>query len=172
MTTRVLISFYCDDRPGVIETLSGQIESHGGNWLDSQLTRLGGRFTGILQAQIPVAKQDHLAERLSALSAEGISATLTTAGEGPTSPCASRRITVLGPDRSGIVHELTRALRSAGFNVRSMTTSVETAPMSGEPLFRAEATIELLEDSRLDELEWKLDAMADAMTLEIDVLEV
>jgi glycine cleavage system regulatory protein len=171
VTTRVLISFFCDDRPGVIETLSRQIEANGGNWLDSQLTRLGGRFTGILQAQIPVAHQNSLAADLAALDAEGITATLTTAGESPEVPGASRRITVLGPDRPGIVHEMTRALRSAGFNVRSMSTAVETAPMSGEPLFRAEATIELLEGSRLDELEWQLDAMAESMTLEIDVLD-
>lgn len=171
MTTRVLISFFCDDRPGVIETLSRQIEAQGGNWLDSQLTRLGGRFTGILQAQLPAAKQEDLAASLEALSAEGITAMLTSAGQDPEVQSACRRITVLGPDRSGIVHEMTRALRSANFNVRSMATTVETAPMSGEPLFRAEAVIELLEGSRLPELVTALDAMAEAMTLEIDLLE-
>jgi glycine cleavage system regulatory protein len=50
-----------------------------------------------------------------------------------------------------------------------MDTTVETAPMSGEPLFRANTRIELLEGSRLDELEWLLDAMAESMTLEIDL---
>ncbi len=68
-------------------------------------------------------------------------------------------------------HRRTRALHSAGFNIQSMDTTVETAPMSGEPLFRANARIEMLEGSRLDELEWLLDAMADSMTLEIDLLE-
>jgi glycine cleavage system regulatory protein len=80
-----------------------------------------------------------------------------------------RRIGVLGPDRPGIVHELTRALHSSGFNVLQLETSVETAPMSGEPMFRAEAVVELLEGCRLDELEWQLDAMAERMTLDIDI---
>ena len=53
MTIRVLISFFSDDRPGVIEDLSSAVGDCGGNWLDSQLSRLGGRFAGVLQAQVP-----------------------------------------------------------------------------------------------------------------------
>ncbi|EED32820.1 amino acid-binding ACT domain protein [gamma proteobacterium NOR5-3] len=170
VTTRVLISFFCDDRPGVIEQLSGLISEHDGNWLDSQLSRLGGRFAGVLQAQIPKAQQEPLSEALNKLESQGITASLTDAGDPVHHALATQRVTLMGPDRPGIVRELTRALRSAGFNVRSLETAVETAPMSGEPLFRAEACIELNEDSRLDELEWQLDAMADAMTLEIDLI--
>lgn len=173
MTIRVLISFFCDDRPGVIEEISRLIETHRGNWLDSQLARLGGRFAGVLLVQVPVARQEALAAALAGLESRGIRATLTSGGEAPSSSPApaSRRITLLGPDRPGIVHELTRAMHAAGFNVLAMTTSVESAPMSGEPLFRAEARIEIGEGSRLDELEWQLDAMAEAMTLDIDILD-
>ncbi|WP_439106791.1 glycine cleavage system protein R [Congregibacter sp.] len=170
MTTRVLISFFCDDRPGVIEQLSALISDHGGNWLDSQLSRLGGRFAGVLQAQIPLDQHTALDEDLKGLASEGITAILTDAGDPDGASLSTQRITLMGPDRPGIVRELTRALRSAGFNVRSLDTGVETAAMSGEPLFRADACIELNPDSRLDELEWQLDAMADAMTLEIDLL--
>jgi glycine cleavage system regulatory protein len=171
LTIRVLISFFCDDRPGVIEEISRLIESHGGNWLDSQLARLGGRFAGILLVQVPDVQQEALAAALAGLGQKGITASLTGGGEAPPPSAASRRITLLGPDRPGIVHELTRAMHAAGFNVLALATSVESAPMSGEPLFRAEARIELGEGSRLDELEWQLDAMAEAMTLEIDILD-
>ena len=171
MATRVLISFFSDDRLGVIEDLSGAIASADGNWLDSELARMGGRFTGILSVQVPLERQDDLAAALAALSEQGVTATMTSAGDQPAPAVNRRQITVLGPDRSGIVHELTKALRSAGFNITSMSTSVETAPMSGEPLFRASASVELSESSRLDELEWQLDAMAEAMTLEIDISE-
>ncbi|MEL7046369.1 MAG: ACT domain-containing protein [Pseudomonadota bacterium] len=171
MTIRVLISFFSDDRPGVIEDLSAAVGSSGGNWLDSQLSRLGGRFAGVLQAQVPRIQQEQLAQDLAALSTKGITATLTTAGDAPAPIAATRSITVLGPDRPGIVHEMTKALHAGGFNIVSMATAVETAPMSGEPIFRAEARIEVHEGSRLDELEWQLDAMAEEMTLEIDINE-
>lgn len=169
MTTRVLISFFCDDRPGVIEDLSGTIDDHQGNWLESQLSRLGGQFAGVLQAQIPKANIEETHKSLAALTDKGITASMSVAQDAKPATTEKCHLTLLGPDRPGIVHEFTRALHSAGFNVLSMQTSVETAPMSGEPLFRAETRIELGANSRLDELEWKLDALADAMTLEIDL---
>lgn len=169
MTTRVLISFFSDDRPGVIEELSRAIEASGGNWLDSRLSRLGGRFAGVLQVHIATAGEQNLLQALAALENDGIVATLTTAGAGVAPPRDTRRLKLLGPDRPGIIRELTSRLKKAGFNVQSMETAVESAPMSGEPLFRAEACIEVLEGSRIDELERLLDAMAEEMTLEIDL---
>lgn len=169
MSNRFLISFYCDDRPGVVERLSAAVDSAQGNWLDSQLARLGGRFAGVVHVQLSADGDEILSARLLELEAEGIKATLTTAGQESASYSAVRTINLLGPDRPGIVLELTKALHRAGFNVQSLETTVETAPMSGEALFRAIAKIELLEGARLDELEWQLDALADAMTLEIDL---
>jgi glycine cleavage system regulatory protein len=166
-----LISFYCDDRPGVIEDLSGAVERCRGNWLDSQLARLGGRFAGVLHAQIPVAQQAPLHQALADLADAGITATMTTAGDAPAAAATTKHLTVLGPDRPGIVHELTRALSAGGFNVLSMSTAVESAPMSGEALFRAEAIIEVPDTARLETLAGRLDAMAETMTLEIDLVD-
>ncbi|MEO0437266.1 MAG: ACT domain-containing protein [Pseudomonadota bacterium] len=171
MSVRVLISFFCDDRPGVVEELSAVVESSGGNWLDSQLSRLGGRFAGVLQVQVPKAHRDALAEALLSLERAGITASITDAGDIDTQQTDLRCIRVLGPDRQGIVHELTKALREADFNVRSLVTAVETAPMSGELLFRATAQIEVEDPSKLAGLELELDKLAEQMTLEIDVLE-
>lgn len=176
MTTRVLISLFCDDRPGVVEDLSSALDLCGGNWLDSRLSRLGGQFAGVVEAQLPASEESALREQLALLNAKGITTTLceASAHKGPPTQEQNklRTLILLGPDRPGIVRELTRALVGARFNVQSLDTQVETAPMSGEPLFRARATIELLEGSRLDELEWKLDALSESMLLEIDLLPV
>jgi glycine cleavage system regulatory protein len=142
-----------------------------GNWLDAQLSRLGGRFAGVVLVAAGRRPGAGTATALEALADDGITATLS-AGDRRAPALPRRHITLLGPDRHGIVLELTRALRGSGFNVLRMTTSVETAPMSGEPLFRAEATVELLEGCRLDELEWQLDALAERMTLDIDISDV
>lgn len=172
MTVRVLISFFSEDRPGVVEALSAAVDAHGGNWLDSQQSRLGGRFAGIVLTDVPTENQDALQKSLADLASEGITTNLASSEEDAgREKLPIRRVTVLGPDRQGIVLELTRALRNAGFNVLRLETLVETAPMSGEMLFRADATIELLSGCRLDELEWQLDALAERMTLDIDILD-
>lgn len=168
MTTRILISFFCDDRPGVIEELSAAVARCDGNWLDSQLSRLGGRFAGVLQVHLPQDQRQALQEALAELNARGITAILTDAGNAAPRAGAVRRLTLLGPDRPGIVHELTGTLNASGFNVLSLDTQVEAAPMSGEPMFCASAKIEIMDNSQLDTLEAKLDLMREAMTLEID----
>ena len=167
MTTRVLISFFCDDRPGVIKQLSQAVDECQGNWLDSQLSRLGGRFAGVLQVHLPKVQVDPLREKLASLAADGITATLTEAGDAPASSGEVHTLALLGSDRSGIVYELTSALISEGYNVLTMDTHVEAAPMSGEPLFSARARVELPPGRELADLGATIDALGESMTLDI-----
>ncbi len=36
------------DRPGVVEQISGCVNDHECNWLGSRMSRLGGKFAGII----------------------------------------------------------------------------------------------------------------------------
>ena len=75
----------------------------------------------------------------------------------PCRPCAKaveapvkRRtlvVDVVGNDRPGIVRELTAAIANAGGNVEELTTGLESAPMSGHPMFRAHGVISIPENA-------------------------
>src|SRR6266498_4366947 len=52
------------DRPGLVDSLAGLVAQHGGNWLDSRMSRLGGQFAGILRVQIPVEREAPLVRSL------------------------------------------------------------------------------------------------------------
>jgi len=39
-----------DDRPGLVDALSGAIAEHGGNWERSSMARLARKFAGVLTA--------------------------------------------------------------------------------------------------------------------------
>ena len=82
-----------------------------------------------------------------------------------------RRISlaVLGPDRPGIVREISRALAAEQVNVIDMESEVSSAPMSGEPMFRADILAEIPQSASMDVLADALDAIAEQMTLEIDL---
>ena len=47
MQTSFIITFIGDDRPGLVEQLSAAIEQSGGNWLESRMSHLAGKFAGI-----------------------------------------------------------------------------------------------------------------------------
>ncbi|TGD75233.1 ACT domain-containing protein [Mangrovimicrobium sediminis] len=170
MHSTFIITFIGDDRPGLVEQLSAAIESSGGNWHESRLSQLGGKFAGLVLVSLPEAQAATLEQTLKDLGESGLSVRVTATGETPPS-VGGRAITlnVLGPDRPGIVHEIASALARREINVVEMESQVDSAAMSGEMLFRATIDAQVPADSDLAELQENLEAIANQMTLEIDL---
>src|SRR5260221_4354093 len=51
--TDLVLTLIGPDRPGLVEAVAGIVAEHGGNWLESRMTHLAGKFAGILRAQLP-----------------------------------------------------------------------------------------------------------------------
>lgn len=170
MQTSFIVTFIGDDRPGLVEQLSSAIERCGGNWHESRLSQLGGKFAGLLLVSLPAEAAESLRQTLKGLASSGISVRVTPAA-GVNSSGEGRRVTlaVLGPDRPGIVREISRALAAEQVNVIEMESEVSSAPMSGEPLFRADIVAEIPLSASLEALADALDVIAEAMTLDIDL---
>lgn len=170
METSYIVTFIGDDRPGLVESLSRTIEHNQGNWLESRLSQLGGKFAGLVLVTLPDANGPALEADLKALSASGLSVRVTPASAVATTS-RGRGITlkVIGPDRLGIVREISRALASREINVVEMDSEVSSAPMSAELIFSACIQAEIPEHLDLDDLEDSLEEIANTMTLEIDL---
>ncbi len=170
METSYIVTFIGDDRPGLVEQLSSVIESNGGNWHESRLSQLGGKFAGLILVSLPADTGLALEADLGALAASGLSVRVTATGERK-APVPGRDITltVLGPDRPGIVREISRALAQRQINVLEMDSEVNSAPMSAEMIFSARIDAWIPETTDMDDLADTLDEIADHMTLEIDL---
>ncbi|MGL4566547.1 MAG: glycine cleavage system protein R [Halioglobus sp.] len=170
METSYIVTFIGDDRPGLVESLSRVIESNRGNWLESRLSQLGGKFAGLVLVKLPDENGAALQADLKALSSTGLSVRVTPAMPLPSSR-RGRDITlrVIGPDRLGIVREISRALAQREVNVVEMDSEVSSAPMSAELIFRARIDAEIPDHVDLDDLEDSLEEIAEAMTLEIEL---
>ncbi|MGP9539651.1 glycine cleavage system protein R [Brachybacterium sp. AOP43-C2-M15] len=145
MTTYVLTAIG-DDRPGLVAALAAAVDEHGGNWVDSQLALLAGKFAGIVQVDVP---DEHSAAFLDALPglAEGVGleveATAGGGGSAPAGPSRELRLHLLGQDRTGMVREVTSALRSQGATIDALRSWTREAPEGGGMLFEAEAELRL-----------------------------
>ena len=53
MRVNYVVTIFGSDRPGIVEGLSNAIAKLGGNWQESQMTRLAGRFAGIICIGVP-----------------------------------------------------------------------------------------------------------------------
>lgn len=170
METSYILTFIGDDRPGLVEQLSSVIESNRGNWHESRLSQLGGKFAGLILVSLPEGSGAALEADLKALSSSGLSVRVTPTTDG-TAAHSGREITltVIGPDRLGIVREISRALAQRQINVVEMDSHVDSAPMSAEMLFRARIDALIPQDTDLDNLSDTLEEIANHMTLEIEL---
>lgn len=160
-----------DDRPGLVEALATTISNAGGNWLESSMAQLAGKFAGILRVEVA----DDAAERLiSALEAmEALRVTVTRASD-VSAPEAPRRLhlTLVGQDRVGIVREVSQVLARHAVNVEELNTLISSAPMSGETLFHARASLQGGQDLDAAALKAALEALSNDLIVDITLDEV
>ena len=160
------------DRTGLVESLAGAVAQHEGNWLESRMCRLGGQFAGILRLRVPREREAALRAALAALEAQGLS--LVVLADQETADHEERRaqLELVGQDRPGIVLEITRVLAATGVNVEELTTECVSAPMSGEPLFRAETHLRLPPNCDVTALRGALEKIAADLMVDFKLAEV
>jgi glycine cleavage system regulatory protein len=162
------MSFIGRDKPGLVGLLSTTIAEHGGNWLESGMSRLGGQFAGVLIIQVPEERQPELINALQALEQQGLRVSVEKSAEDE-SHAGNRSVTLdlIGHDKPGIVREISQALAGMQVNVHKMQTELTSGSMSGEQLFKAHAEIWVPSPVDLDELQDKLESIASDLMVDI-----
>lgn len=142
-TVPLILTVIGDDRPGLVERLAATISRHQGNWLESSMSHLSGKFAGIVSIELPSTQIEPLEEELSKLP--DLRVTAETSEPAVPSPlnAGQRRLklSLVGHDRIGIVKEVSQVLASHAMNVESLTTHTSSAPMSAALLFHAVAEL-------------------------------
>lgn len=165
----LVLTVIAPDQPGLVERIAQCIAGHGGNWLESRMSRMAGQFAGILRVAVPAQGYDELVESLQALNAQGIRVLVAESGIEPSCTWKPILLDLVGNDRPGIVRDITRLLAEQGVNLESLTTEVAPAPMSSEPLFHAEAVLAVPLTLSLDVLRDKLENLADDLMVELNL---
>ncbi len=162
------------DRPGLVESVAQLVTGHGGNWLESRMSRLGGQFAGILRIEVPYEQEAPLLRALNDLKGEGL--TVVAQGDQPP-PAASggartNILEVVGQDRPGIVNQISRALARHAVNVEDLQTECGSAAMSGETLFRARARLSIPAACDIAQLRDELEKIGTDLIVEISLADV
>jgi glycine cleavage system regulatory protein len=165
----LVLTVIAKDQPGLVERLAQCVADHGGNWLESRMSRMAGQFAGILRVAVPAKARAELVEALQGLSAEGIRVLLEQGGTEPSGNWKPIHLDLVGNDRPGIIRDITRLLAEHGVNLESLSTEVAPAPMSSELLFHAEAQLAVPLELSLDVLQAKLETLADDLMVELNL---
>ncbi|MCM2333431.1 MAG: ACT domain-containing protein [Anaeromyxobacteraceae bacterium] len=170
--TSLILTILGADRPGLVEALAAPIAAHGGNWLESRMAHLAGKFAGILRLEVEDAQAAPLTAALTALEARGLKV-LVERDDAPPPPVALRFMVVEleGLDRPGLVKEIAAVLAERGVNIEELQTDRTTAPMSGEAIFRSRAWIHVPARVDADELRGRLERLAGDLMVQVTLGE-
>jgi glycine cleavage system regulatory protein len=169
MATLVL-TIMGDDRPGLVDALSGAIAAHGGNWEQSRMAHLARKFAGILQVQVPDDQVPALTAALEALEADGLLQVLVErGGEAPAAGTRRLSLELVGQDRPGIVQQIAHALAQRGISIEQLETETRSASMAGGTLFHASAVLQAPRDLPLEDLESALEALANELMVDLEL---
>ena len=170
MNTSIVLSVLSDDRPGIVEALSDVLARHDGNWTESSMLSLAGKFAGILLAELPGDQAESFMASVSALEEQGIKVVAEA------SPADARAedsryvaLELVGQDRPGIVHEITEVLARHSVNVQELETTVQSASMSGERLFLAHAKVFIPGGADTDKLRDELEDLANELMVDLSL---
>jgi len=166
--TSLVLTVIAPDKPGLVEQLSQTIASNQGNWLESSMSRLAGKFAGILIVSVPETQADSLMEALQKLESQGMKVIAERSNEEET-PTESNSITLelIGHDKPGIVREISQALSRYNINVERLSTELVSGSMSAELLFKADADLTVPTGVDLDDLQQSLEAIANDLMVDI-----
>jgi len=168
MSSSVVLTIVSDDRPGIVQNLSRVLETHGGNWTNSSMLSLAGKFAGILLADVPEDQVEAFLSSLQSLHAEGMQIVAQQTDKGtPRQDMREFSLDLVGQDRPGIVHDISEILSRHLVNVQELETECQSASMSGETLFLAKARIQMHPGASIEKLRVELEALANELMVDI-----
>lgn len=168
MPHSLVLTVIGSDKPGLVEALSQTIADHDGNWLESRMAHLAGRFAGILRVSAPAETIEDLTRALEALGKRGLRVAVERSDTDDDVPSDRLvRLELVGNDRPGIIREVSQALARRKVNVEELATECTSAPMAGGRLFRATAEIRMPEGLTLDDLASELEEIAHDLIVDI-----
>lgn len=173
MKTQLVLTVIGPDRPGLVRAISREVTAVGGDWLESRMATLAGKFAGVVQVAVPADQADRLAAQLRALeSPEGLRIGVE-AGSGDRAPAAGRlvQLELLGQDRPGIVRDVSRLLAERQVSVEELDTDTVSGPFSGETLFKARARLRVPAALPTAELRGLLESLANELMVDLSLDE-
>jgi glycine cleavage system regulatory protein len=159
------------DHPGIVDSVSEVVAAHGGNWLESRMAHLAGKFAGVLCVEIPDEQAAALEQALDRLEVNGLKVIVERSAPVEVPRQHAMEIELLGVDRLGLVHEISALLAAHRINVEELDTDRPAAAHSGDRMFHAHMRVIIPETVDLAALHQGLERLAGDLMVEIRLAE-
>jgi glycine cleavage system regulatory protein len=169
MRLAMILTVVGSDRPGLTNRLAEAVHEAGGNWLESQLARLGGKYVGAVLVEIDEADAPRLEAAARAIDPATLAVTIIPAAADAAAEGKPLTLELVGADRPGIVREVTTVLAGLGVNIEDFDSTVDNGAWSGERIFRARATLTVPPGTDPDQVTDALEAISGEIMVDVTV---
>jgi len=169
--TDLVITLIGPDHPGIVDAVSDAVAAHGGNWLESRMAHLAGKFAGVLRVEVADEQATALEEALGRLEARGLKVVVERSAPVELARQHAMDIELLGLDRPGLIHEISALLATHRINVEELDTDRRVAAHSGDPLFHAHIRVVIPETIEVSAVRDGLERLAGDLMVEIRLAE-
>ena len=159
------------DHPGIVDAVSEVVAAHGGNWLESRMAHLAGKFAGVLCVEVADERAAALEEALGRLEVSGLRIVVERSAPVEAIRQHAMEIELLGLDRPGLVHEISALLAAHGINVEELATDRPAAAHSGDHMFHANIRVIIPEAANVTAVRHGLERLAGDLMVEIRLAE-
>jgi glycine cleavage system regulatory protein len=159
------------DHPGIVDSLSEVVAAHGGNWLESRMAHLAGKFAGVLCVEVADEQAAALEEALRHLEVNGLKVIVERSASVEAPRQHAMEIELLGVDRPGLVHEISALFASYRINVEELATERSASAHSGDLMFHADIRVIIPETVDVSAVRQGLERLAGDLMVEIRLAE-
>lgn len=171
-TASVVVTAIGADRPGIVNLISSRAKGLSANWAGSRMANLAGQFAGMVHFEVADANVDQLTQALRGLESSGLQVVIAKT-EAVQAPPGQRlvKLELVGPDRPGIVRDLSASLAQRSVSIEEMQTEIVTTVTGDAQLFKVMATLAVPKAVGTEDLRRMLEALASEMAVDINLGE-
>jgi glycine cleavage system transcriptional repressor len=164
----LVISALGQDRPGIVDELSGTILEDGCNIADSRMTVLGGEFAIMLMVEGNWNTLSKLEESIPELEKHlGLTIIAKRTGDKRTGDTLlPYGVEVVSLDHPGIVHHLASFFSQRNINIEDMVTNSYAAAHTGTQMFSVQMTVGIPSSEHISTLRDEFMEFCDNMNLD------
>ena len=166
--TSVVVTAIGADRPGIVSQLAERAREFSANWAGSRMANLAGQFAGIVQFEVAAENAEALVTALRGLEFSGLRVAATKCEAKPAPPGARMvKLELAGPDRPGIVSDLSRNLAARGVSIEDLHTEIVGNGQASGHVFKVRALLAVPDAISSAALQHDLEALAAEMVVDI-----
>ena len=159
---RIIITAIGVDRPGLVNKITSIINQNNGNIENSKMIKIDNQFAIIMEFST-IENIEGIKESLKTI--DDLEIYYKSAKPNKKNEKLLSKYLIKGADDQGIVKTISNYFKGQNLNITELDTFIESAPVTGSPLFNLKIVVEYDSATNLDKVKKELEQICEQLNL-------